>query len=68
MKKIKIENKKLQLNKSKIADLSQAELANIKGGEEALFTSIFSCHTDHGRGAPDNCSGCQTCCNTPVLE
>jgi hypothetical protein len=55
MKKIKIDNQPLQLNKSKVTNLSSSEMADIKGG----FTSIISCHTHHAGSA---CSGCQTCC------
>jgi hypothetical protein len=62
MKKVKVENKKLQLNKTKIADLTPAQIANVKGGvnAEAAFLSIISCHTNH---AGSGCSGCQTCCS-----
>jgi len=52
MKKVSIEKRKLSLNKTKITNLSSAEMSEIQGGfTRALHTSII-CNSGH-----------QTCCS-----
>jgi hypothetical protein len=57
MKKLKIESKKLLLDKTKVTDLSATQTASVQGGDAPLL-SLISCHTNHAGSA---CSGCDTC-------
>lgn len=75
MKKVQITNKKLQLNKSKVASLNNNQMHAITGGGDDVLVDggdariqILSighqCSLDHSCARLSNAGKC-TCCNQP---